>query len=68
MSTEEHPLHHACITGTRAEKLEKNSVPNISIYFKCKWTKFSNQKTYSGCMGNKIRFNYVLPKRDTLQF
>ena len=38
----------------------------ISNYFKCQWTKCSDQKTESGRLDNKTRTYSMLPTRDPL--
>ena len=40
---------------------------HINNYFKCKWIKYSNQKTHSGWMDPKTRPIYMLSTRNPLQ-
>lgn len=46
--------------------------PYVSVitdnYSKCKCIEFMRQKAQSDWMDEKLRFNYVLPTRDSFQF
>ena len=56
-------------TTKQSENNEQNCNKYIPVnnYSKCKWTKFSNQKTQNGWIDTKTKPIYILPTRDSLQ-